>query len=180
MPFLLHKAWEFLKAKGATNNRSASREVGGRGGRERGVGNVFSLSWRPCSLLTPTLRSSLVLYFLPHHSPRLRAVSLFSVVRQAKRETRKWPRACVSRVSRVSRVCFARLARALLSLNLKKKRDYSQSTMRLSHRLEHPSREPKSKHWNARLREKARLTVSSNLGPIFCFWAWRRPRSYKS
>ena len=31
-------------------------------------------------------------------NPRLRAVSLFSVVRRAKRETRKWPlpRACIA------------------------------------------------------------------------------------
>ena len=65
---------------------------------------------------------------IKNHNPqllRLRAVSLFSVVRQAKRETRKWLRASlVSRVSRLRRS----LARALLSLNLKKKRDCSQST----------------------------------------------------
>ena len=51
--------------------------------------------------------------------------SLFSVVRRAKRETRKWPRAAL--VSRVSRLRRSR-ARALLSLNLKKKRDCSQSS----------------------------------------------------
>ena len=51
---------------------------------------------------------------------RLRAVSLFSVVHRAKRETRKWPRAWLMALRR-SR------ARALLSLNLKKKRDCSQS-----------------------------------------------------
>ena len=74
---------------------------------------------------------------------RLRAVSLFSVVRRAKCETRKWPRARRERhekkrvslfssrtaalVSRVSRLRRSR-ARALLSLNLKKKRDCSQSS----------------------------------------------------
>ena len=65
---------------------------------------------------------------------RLRAVSLFSVVCRVKRETRKWPRAwlmardgrgCRPR-SRVSRLRCSR-PRALLSLNLKKKRDCSQS-----------------------------------------------------
>ena len=65
---------------------------------------------------------------------RLRAVSLFSVVCRVKRETRKWPRAwlmardgrgCRPR-SRVSRLRCSR-ARALLSLNLKEKRDCSQS-----------------------------------------------------
>ena len=59
---------------------------------------------------------------------RLRAASLFSVVRRAKRETRKWPRASalLSRVSRLRRF----RARVLLSLNLKKKRDCSQSSFR--------------------------------------------------
>ena len=63
---------------------------------------------------------------------RLRAVSLFSVVRRAKRETRKWPRARLmardgaALVSRVSRLCRSR-ARAFPLLNRKKKRDYSQS-----------------------------------------------------
>ena len=42
---------------------------------------------------------------------RLRAVSLFSVVRRAKRETRKWPRACLmARDRRSTRPRFARLA----------------------------------------------------------------------
>ena len=42
---------------------------------------------------------------------RLRAVSLFSVVRRAKRETRKWPRACLmARDGRGTRPRFARLA----------------------------------------------------------------------
>ena len=66
---------------------------------------------------------------------RLRAVSRFSVVRRAKRETRKWPRAWLmardgrgtALVSRVSRLHHSR-ARALLSLNLKKKRDCLQSS----------------------------------------------------
>ena len=69
---------------------------------------------------------------------RLRAVSLFSVVRRAKRETRKWPRARLmardgrgtkkadALVSRVSRLRRSR-ARALPLLNRKKKRDCSQS-----------------------------------------------------
>ena len=56
---------------------------------------------------------------------RLRAVSLFSVVRQAKRKTRKWPR--VTDGARRERLHRSR-ARALLSLNLKKKRDCSQSS----------------------------------------------------
>ena len=70
----------------------------------------------------------------------LRAVSLFSVVRRARRETRKWPRAwlkardgrgtrAATLVSRASRLRRSR-ARALLSLNLKKKRDCSQSIWR--------------------------------------------------
>ena len=61
--------------------------------------------------------------------PRLRAVSLFSVVRRAKRETRKWPRArLMALVSRVSRLRRSR-ARALplLAKHRKKKRDCSQS-----------------------------------------------------
>ena len=42
---------------------------------------------------------------------RLRAVSLFSVVRRAKRETRKWPRACLmARDGRGTRPRLARLA----------------------------------------------------------------------
>ena len=59
---------------------------------------------------------------------RLRAVYLFSVVHRGKRETRKWPRAWLmawdgSRLSRLRRT----RARALLSLNLNKKRDCSRS-----------------------------------------------------
>ena len=77
---------------------------------------------------------------------RLRPVSLFSVVRRAKRETRKWPRArlmardgrgtkkeslsfssrAAALVSLVSRLRRSR-ARALPLLNWKKKRDCSQS-----------------------------------------------------
>ena len=65
---------------------------------------------------------------------RLQAVSLFSLLCRVKRETRKWRRAwlmarngrgCRPR-SRVSLLRCSR-ARALLSLNLKKKRDCSQS-----------------------------------------------------
>ena len=77
--------------------------------------------------------------FMPNITPNLDyEQSLFSVVRRAKRETRKWPRAWLmardgrgtkndALVSRVSRLRRFR-ARALLSLNLKKNRDCSQST----------------------------------------------------
>ena len=57
-------------------------------------------------------------------------VSLFSVVRRAKCKTRKWPPAwLMARDALVSRVPRLRRSRALalLSLNLKKKRDFSQS-----------------------------------------------------
>ena len=72
---------------------------------------------------------------------RLRAVSLFSVVRRTKRETRKWPRAwlmardgrdnsfssrAAALVSPLSRLRRSR-ARALSLLNLKKKINCSQS-----------------------------------------------------
>ena len=64
---------------------------------------------------------------------RLRAVSLFSVVRRAKRETREWPRARLM-ARDGSRPRFARLAASSLAracalplLNRKKKRDCSQS-----------------------------------------------------
>ena len=57
---------------------------------------------------------------------------LFSVVRRAKRDIRKWPRALL--MARGGRVvsfffscCRPRFARSLLSLNLKKKRHCSQS-----------------------------------------------------
>ena len=65
---------------------------------------------------------------------RLRAVSFFSLVRRAKRETRKWPRAwLMARDGRGCRPRFARLAasplpRACIALNLKKKRDCSHSS----------------------------------------------------
>ena len=66
---------------------------------------------------------------------RLRAVSLFSVVRQAKRETRKGPRAWLmardGRGTKKEMIFFSgyhpRFARALSLLNRKKKRDCSQS-----------------------------------------------------
>ena len=66
---------------------------------------------------------------------RLRAVSLFSVVRRAKRETREWPRARLMARDGRGRPRFARLAASPLAracalplLNRKKKRDCSQST----------------------------------------------------
>ena len=46
-------------------------------------------------------------------SPRLRAVSLFSVVRRAKRQTRKWPRAWL--MARDGRGCRPRFARLVAS-----------------------------------------------------------------
>ena len=72
---------------------------------------------------------------MPNITPNLDyEQSLFSVVRRAKRETRKWLMARDGRgtenaalVSRVSRLRRFR-TRALLSLNLKKNRDCSQST----------------------------------------------------
>ena len=71
----------------------------------------------------------------PFEKCRLRAVSLFSVVRLAKRETREWPRArLMARDGRGTRPRFARLAASPLAracalplLNRKKKRDCSQS-----------------------------------------------------
>ena len=80
------------------------------------------------SLTSPTGDGAAILRAHSSHAKvyRLRAVSLFSVVRRAKRETRKWPRAwlvVISHVSRLRRSC----ARALPLLNRKKKRDCSQS-----------------------------------------------------
>ena len=55
----------------------------------------------------PQIKSTLVTYTISNawsdniwvvNYVRLRAVSLFSVVRRAKRETRKWPRACFARL----------------------------------------------------------------------------------
>ena len=74
--------------------------------------------------LSLVCHQELVQHFAKWFSCRLRAVSLFSVVRRAKRETRKWPRAWLK--ARDGRGC-PRFARALLSLNLKKKRDCWQS-----------------------------------------------------
>ena len=76
---------------------------------------VFDFRWKKCFI-----------------RDTLRAVSLFSVVRRAKRGTRNghardWWRETGTLVSRVSRLRCSR-ARALLSLNLKKKRDCSQPT----------------------------------------------------
>ena len=65
------------------------------------------------------------IYFCCAFASRLLAASLSSVVRRAKREIRKWPRAWV--MARDGR--GRSRARALLSLNLKKKRDCSQSTL---------------------------------------------------
>ena len=62
---------------------------------------------------------------------RLRPVSLFSVVRRANRRTRKMATRVTDGVSRLRRS----RARALVSLNLKKKRDYSQSTIPRSEQL---------------------------------------------
>ena len=80
------------------------------------------------SLTSPTGDEAAILRAHPSHAKvyRLRAVSLFSVVRWAKRETRKWPRAwlmVISHVSRLRRSC----ARAFPLLSRKEKRDCSQS-----------------------------------------------------
>ena len=47
----------------------------------------------PQYLITPSIKYLSVPYLKFHITVRLRAVSLFSVVCRAKRETRKWPRA---------------------------------------------------------------------------------------
>ena len=126
MHFLLHKAcrayvagaWEFLKAKGASNNRSASHEVGGTpsGSRECRLSLLASLFLAQCPL-TRTLLISCPIF--------LTSPCAYLTGWNIPQESQK--------VNTEMYVCV----------------------------------------W-----EKARLTFSSNLGPIFCFWAWSRPRSY--